>query len=166
MAGDWATVVGTLGGAVVGAVAGLAGQRAQTKRRWDPSRHEKYASFVAAAQRYHTALWGVAYARRHGQRGDGLDAKWHEANVRYEESNSLVEEVVLLATPVTLAAARALAQCLQDFKDEIYKKTRINDDEEYNRAPLLTEDEYRALYTPKRDAFIDAAKSELGLPAG
>jgi hypothetical protein len=160
--GDWATVVGTLGGAIVGAVAGLAGQRAQWKRRWDPSRHKTYAEFVAAEQRHHTALWGVAYARRHNHR---LEDRWAEANLCYEVSNSLVEEVVLLATPATVVAARALSQCLRDFKDEIYKKTRLSE-EEYAKTPLLTESEYQALYAPRRDAFIDAAKRELRVPAG
>jgi hypothetical protein len=160
--GDWATVVGTLGGAIVGLVGGLASQHAQSKRRWDPSRHETYAEFVAAEQRYHTALWGVAYARRHNHH---LEDRWAEANRCYEVSNSLVEEVVLLGTPPTVVAARALSQCLQDFKDEIYKKTRLSD-EEYANDPLKTEKEYLALYIPKRDAFIDAAKKELGVLTG
>jgi hypothetical protein len=163
MTGDWTTVIGTLGGAVVGAFAGLAGQRAQWKQqratRWDPSRHEVYASFVAAAERYHTALWRVAYARRHGH---SLVAPWNEANARYGDASSLVEQVALLATSATERAARALSQRLEDFRNEIYSKTHLSD-EEYNKSPLKTEPDYLEVYRPIRDQFVDAAKQELGL---
>src|SRR3954451_15586125 len=51
MASQWIPVVGTLGGAVVGALAGLSAQlvkfRQDRATRWDASRKDTYAGFLA-----------------------------------------------------------------------------------------------------------------------
>jgi hypothetical protein len=74
-------VAGTAIGVGVGAFATFSAQWTQWRReraaRWDPSRKETYAEFLATGDRYHEALWGVVYQAKHRR---DLKAAWNEAN--------------------------------------------------------------------------------------
>src|SRR5947209_17209034 len=95
----WVTVVATLGGAAVGALAGLGNQWLQWRRegatRWDMSRKEAYGSFLAISEQCHGALWLVAYSASHDRR-DQMSARWATANALYDRVKAQREVIALL----------------------------------------------------------------------
>ncbi len=163
MTSAWVTVVGTLGGAIVGGLVAVGGQWLQWRRdkttRWDASRKDMYAQFLATSERTQEALWRVAYAITHRRSSDQLSDRWREANLRWSEMASQREQVILFAaTQPTANAAQAVTDHLRTFKDEIYKKQHEGD-----AAQFKTEDEYQKSFATLRDGFLRAAKKELGI---
>jgi hypothetical protein len=163
MTSVWVTVVGTLGGAIIGGLAGLGSQWLQWRRdrttRWDASRKDVYAQFLATSDRTQEALWRVAYDITHRRSLDQLSARWREANVYFSEMTSQRELVILLAAAQpAVNAARAVTDHLLAFKQEIYKKQNEGD-----MAQFKSQDEYRKSFAPLRDDFLRTAKKELGI---
>jgi hypothetical protein len=163
MTSTWITVVGTLGGAIVGGLVGLTGQWLQWRRdkttRWDANRKDAYSQFLATSERTQEALWTVAHNITGRRSPDRVTARWREANAYWSEVNSQLELVRLLsAAQPTADAAEAVTKHLQAFKDEIYGKQPERD-----RAQFKTEKEYQDLFSPVRDGFLRAAKKELGI---
>jgi hypothetical protein len=163
MASAWVTVVGTLGGAIVGGLAGVGGQWLQWRRdrttRWDTSRKEIYAQFLGTSERTQEALWRVVYGITHRRSSDQLSDRWREANRLWSEMTSQRELVILFAaTRPTANAAQAVTDQLRTFKDEIYTNQH-----EGATAQFKTEDEYQKSFAALRDGFLQAAKTELGI---
>jgi hypothetical protein len=163
MTSAWVTVVGTLGGAIVGGLAAVGAQWLQWRRdrttRWDTSRKDVCAEFLATSDRTQEALWRVIYSIKHRRPLDELGARWQVANLHFSEMTSQRELVILLAaTQPTVDAARAVTDHLLAFKEEIYRKQNEGD-----AAQFKTEDEYRKSFAPLRDGFLGAAKKELGI---
>ena len=163
MTSAWVTVVGTLGGAIVGGLVGMGGQWLQWRRdkttRWDVSRKDMYAQFLATSERTQEALWRVAYAITHRRSPGQLDDRWREANRHWIEMTSQRELVILFAaTQPTANAAQAVTDHLRIFKDEIYNKQYEGD-----TAQFKTEDAYQESFAALRDGFLQAAKKELGI---
>ena len=163
MTSAWVTVVGTLGGAIVGGLVGVGGQWLQWHRdkttRWDASRKDIYAQFLDTSERTQEALWRVVYAITHHRSSDQLSDRWREANRHWGEMTSQRELVILFATTkLTANAAQAVTDHLRTFKDEIYKKQHERD-----TAQFKTEDEYQNSFATLRDGFLRAAKKELGI---
>ena len=165
MADAWVTGILTLAGAAVGAIAILLSQALQWRReratRWHGRRFETYAKFVGDANLCHDALWRIAHRRNRSGQGADVELPWPEANARYAAFMSLSGAVGILASPVTNDAARRLISHINDFKDEIYTKTKP----EYANAdgPLAPKEQYEERYGLVRDGFISAARQELDI---
>jgi hypothetical protein len=163
MTNAWVTVVGTLGGAIVGGLVGVGGQWLQWRRdkttRWDASRKDIYAQFLAMSERTQEALWRVAYGITHRRSPDQLRDRWREANLRWSEMTSQRELVILFAaTQPTANAAQVVTDHLRTFKDEIYTKQPEGD-----TARFKTEGEYQESFATLLEGFRRAAKKELGI---
>lgn len=160
MSSPWIAVVATGIGAAVGAFATFSAQWLQWRReraaRWDVSRKETYAQFLAASEQCHSALWQIAYSAKRG-RDNELSAGWDKANVASKDLAYQRDAVKLLAAPASAGAAQAVFERLQDFQREIYEKIHAD------RSALRDEEGYLALYQPLRDAFLAAARRELGV---
>lgn len=159
----WVTGLLTLIGAALGALAIVWAQKLEWKReaatRWDTSRHDAYAKFVGHATLCHDALWAIAHRRNRAGRSAAVELPWHEANARYADFVALSGAVAMLASPATDLAARALISNINDFKDEIYTKTKADYDD--SDDPLGTKKKYDEEYRSVRDAFTNAARAEL-----
>jgi hypothetical protein len=113
MSDAW-TVIGTLGGALVGWASAVATQRGQWKReqsiRWDAVRREAYGSYLERSNAYHLALTDVAWAIRRDR--TKLEPNSIEANRLRAEVVSLKSHVDMLASKTTLDACNALYEHL------------------------------------------------------
>ena len=153
MISAWVTVVGTLAGAIVGGLAGVGGgQWLQWRRdrttRWDESRKDIYAQFLAMSDRTQEALWRVAYSITHRGSADQLWDRWRQANLHWTEVTPQRELVILFAaTRPTADAAQAVTDHLRTFKDEIYMKQKDGD-----KAQLKAEGEYQKSFAALRDS--------------
>jgi hypothetical protein len=158
MSSPWIPVAGTAIGVGVGAFATFSAQWTQWRReraaRWDPSRKETYAEFLATGDRYHEALWGVVYQAKHRR---DLKAAWNEANGIKGDLVSQHASVELLSGPASRDAAQEIFDRLEDFRGEIYRATGGRGDPD----SLSTLDEYYENYEPLRQHFLEAARSEL-----
>jgi len=159
MTSAWVTVVGTLGGAIVGGLVAVAGQWLQWRRdkttRWDTSRKDAYAQFLATSERTQEALWRIAYSIIDRRSPDQITVRWQEANAYWREVSSQLDLVSLLAAAQPTAdAAEAVTRYLKEFKDEVYE----GDSERFK-----TEKDYKNSFSQVRSGFVRAAKKELGI---
>jgi hypothetical protein len=160
MTSVWVPVVGTLSGAIVGGLGGLAGQWLQWRRdrttRWDASRKETYAQFLTAGERSMNALWSVAYSIARKYPGEQVSERWRPANAHLGDLKSHSDVIQFLANTETASAAGIVVAELEKFRTEVFTKQRSHE-------AFETEAEYRTRFYKARDEFVSAAKRELGI---
>jgi hypothetical protein len=161
MAAEWATVVGTLGGAVTGAGGAWVLERSrgkrETKARWDETRRSLYGRFLASlADVFNTGTLAIVRLNRRAQQGETPDRQ-----AAIERTHQLLAEAAAQASAIALVGTQGMTerawgvvQCSQSLLNlAIDHHTTESDDWKTSQA------NYRAA----REEFIEAARQELGI---
>jgi hypothetical protein len=161
MAAEWATVVGTLGGAMTGAggawlLEKTRGKR-ETKARWDETRRVLYGRFLASlADVFNTGTLAIVRLNRRAQQGEAPD----RVNT-IERTHQLLADAAAQAAAIALVGtggiserAWGVVQCSQSLLN-LAIDHHTTESEEWKTS--------HSNYRAARDEFVQAARDELGI---
>jgi hypothetical protein len=161
VAGDWATVVGTLGGAITGAGGAWVLERTrgkrETKARWDETRRVLYGRFLASlADTFNTGTLAIVRLNRRSQLGETPDrvGAIERTYGLLSESASNAAAIALVGSPGMSDRAWAVVQCSQSL-------VNLAVDHHTTESPEWKTSQ--ASYRACREEFIASARQELGM---
>jgi hypothetical protein len=163
MTGNWVTLVAALSGAIVGAVAAYANQAAQWRRqqavRWDVTRRESYSRFLGELNAYFLALCDLSWAiRNHSKQ---LDARGEQAQRLRSEMLSAKAAADIISSKAVQNALDDAVKYVNDLNARLYEARSGLGSQPRPDLPRMQE--YEAQFSPLRDGFVRAVKTELAL---
>lgn len=155
---QWPTLIGALGGALIGAGAAYTNQaiawRRQRAARWDESRREAYARFLGSADAYFLALMDLRWSLINDP--SQVERAGREAHQRRSQSRMSKAELDIIAGKQTREAADNVASHLSDINMALYSAQR-----NATLNALSTWRQHDEQYRPIADLFVATVNEEL-----